>query len=86
MSGGYGSMSGTSMATPHVAGLAALLFSLNPQLTNAQVRELIETNVDDLGAAVGIPTSAAAASMPARRWLPWCRRRNPARRRHRIRR
>jgi subtilisin family serine protease len=50
-SGGYGAMSGTSMATPHVAGLAALLFSLNPQLTNTQVRELIETNVDDLGAA-----------------------------------
>jgi hypothetical protein len=34
-----------------VAGLAGLLFSLNPQLTNMQVRELIETNVDDLGAA-----------------------------------
>jgi hypothetical protein len=50
-SGGYGAMSGTSMATPHVAGLAALLFSLNPQLTNTQVRELIETNVDDFGAA-----------------------------------
>ena len=30
------------MASPHVAGLAALLFSLNPQLTNAQVRALIE--------------------------------------------
>ena len=43
-------MSGTSMASPHVAGLAGLLFSLNPQLTNAQVRELIEKNVDDLGA------------------------------------
>ena len=48
-SGGYGYMSGTSMAAPHVAGLAALLFSLNPRLTNAQVRALIETNVDDLG-------------------------------------
>ena len=47
----YVYMSGTSMATPHVAGLAGLLFSLNPQLTNTQVRELIETNVDDLGAA-----------------------------------
>ena len=51
MSGGYGNMSGTSMATPHVAGLAALLLSLNPQLTNTQVRELIETNADDLGAS-----------------------------------
>ena len=49
-SGSYGYMSGTSMASPHVAGLAGLLFSLNPQLTNAQVRELIEKNVDDLGA------------------------------------
>jgi len=51
MSGGYGSMSGTSMASPHVAGLAGLLFSLNPQLSNAQVRERIEKNVDDRGAA-----------------------------------
>jgi hypothetical protein len=38
------------MASPHVAGLTGLLFSLNPQLTNAEVRDLIEKNADDLGA------------------------------------
>ncbi len=47
----YGWLSGTSMASPHVAGLAALILSLNPQLTNAQVRQIIEENADDLGAA-----------------------------------
>lgn len=50
-SNNYGWLSGTSMASPHVAGLAALIFSLNPQLTNAQVRRIIEENADDLGAA-----------------------------------
>jgi subtilisin family serine protease len=46
---GYGMMSGTSMATPHVAGLAALVLSRNPTLTNAEVRQVLESTADDLG-------------------------------------
>lgn len=33
---------GTSVASPQVAGLAALLFGMQPQLTNQQVRDVIE--------------------------------------------
>jgi hypothetical protein len=84
-SGGYGYMSGTSMAAPHVAGLAALLFSLNPRLTNAQVRALIEANADDLGIAGWDPyfgngrinarkslAATAAAHPPLSEWPAGC--------------
>ncbi len=47
--GRYGSAAGTSMATPHVAGLAALLWSANPSLTAAQVRYCITSTAVDLG-------------------------------------
>jgi thermitase len=42
---------GTSMAAPHVAGLAALLFAQDGTRSNATVRSLIESSADDLGGA-----------------------------------
>ncbi len=42
----YDSKSGTSMATPHVSGVAALAWSINPSLTSAQVKEMIMTQAD----------------------------------------
>ncbi|WP_071461194.1 S8 family peptidase [Bacillus massilinigeriensis] len=38
VTGGYTTMSGTSMATPHIAGLAAKIWSSNKSLTNVQMR------------------------------------------------
>ncbi|MEW2135854.1 S8 family serine peptidase [Streptomyces sp. NPDC005409] len=46
--GKYGSMSGTSMASPHVAGVAALLASTNPGITPAQLRDKLAVQANDV--------------------------------------
>lgn len=45
----YALASTTSQAAPHVAGLAGLLWSVNPELRGDAVRALIENHADDVG-------------------------------------
>ena len=45
----YAAISGTSMATPHVAGVVALLLQANPRLTHRQLNEVLERTATDLG-------------------------------------
>lgn len=47
----YTTMSGTSMATPHNAGLMALMLDANPSLSPAQVDQILEQTALDLGAS-----------------------------------
>lgn len=70
----YAWASGTSMATPHVAAAAAMVFATNPSFTPEQVRRRIERTADDLGPAgrdqeygVGLvdPANAARVALPS---------------------
>lgn len=47
----YAYYDGTSMATPHVSGLAALVFSVNSSLTNKEARTILEGTCVDMGDA-----------------------------------
>jgi hypothetical protein len=47
--GGYAYKSGTSMATPHVSAVAALIWSAKPSATNEQVRAALINTAEDLG-------------------------------------
>ncbi|MBI4497226.1 MAG: peptidase S8 [Chloroflexi bacterium] len=56
---GYGVQSGTSQAAPHVSGVAALVWSVNPTLTNDQVAQVLTSTAADLGPPGQDPTFGA---------------------------
>ncbi len=70
----YGKISGTSMATPHVAGACAWVWAVRPELTYAQVRSQILSSVKPLPALQGKTSTGGrldlfAASPPVTAYL-----------------
>jgi serine protease len=47
--GGYRRLSGTSMSTPHVSGVAALVWSHHPTRSAKEVRDALNESAEDLG-------------------------------------
>ncbi|UTR16448.1 S8 family peptidase [Salipaludibacillus sp. LMS25] len=47
--GNYASYNGTSMASPHVAGVAAQVWQARPNLSNVQLRQILNASAQNLG-------------------------------------
>ena len=51
--GGYSYVSGTSFAAPFVTGVAAMIKSINPSLSGAEIKSIILNNVDMVSGLIG---------------------------------
>ena len=63
--GSYGGASGTSFASPITAGVAALMLSVKPQLTAAQLTDLLKSTSKDLGTVGSIRYGAGRVNANA---------------------
>ncbi len=74
LNGGYQSFSGTSMSTPHVSGVAALVLSLHPDFTRSDLENILRNSVDPVAPESGIGgrinTTLAVAAHPTAPPIP----------------
>jgi serine protease len=73
---GYDRESGTSFSSPHVAGVAALIWSYGPQWTNEQILEALRATAKDLGPP-GKDNSYGYGLPQAKPALDWLRAQKP---------
>jgi len=65
LNGGYAYLSGTSMASPHVAGAAALVYGQNPAWTYTQVRSRLLTTTRAVTGLAGVVATGGVLNLQA---------------------